>query len=84
MRAVGAFEAKTKLSELLVAVAKGEKIAITKHGKNIAMLVPVQAKTSLTTMDAIHGIQVLRKKIASRGVKFTLQEIQEMKEIGRK
>jgi prevent-host-death family protein len=37
---VGAFEAKTHLSELLERVARGERITITKHGKPIAQLVP--------------------------------------------
>ena len=38
---VGSFEAKTHLSALLERVANGEKITITKHGKPIAKLVPV-------------------------------------------
>lgn len=40
MVTVGAFEAKTKLSELLDRVAKGEEILITRHGKPAARLVP--------------------------------------------
>lgn len=37
---VGAFEAKTKLSELLDRVEKGEEIVITRRGKTIAKLAP--------------------------------------------
>lgn len=40
MTVVGAFEAKTKLSELLDRVEKGEEITITRHGKVVARLVP--------------------------------------------
>lgn len=40
MQTVGAYEAKTHLSRLLDAVAKGETITITKHGVPVAMLVP--------------------------------------------
>ena len=41
MTEVGAYEAKTKLSELLERVARGERIVITKHGIPVAILVPV-------------------------------------------
>jgi prevent-host-death family protein len=40
MTIVGAFEAKTKLSELLDRVEKGEEITITRHGRVVARLVP--------------------------------------------
>jgi prevent-host-death family protein len=38
---VGAFEAKTHLSELLVRVESGEHVTITKHGRPVARLVPI-------------------------------------------
>ena len=38
---VGAFEAKTHLSELLARVEEGEEVTITKHGRPVARLVPV-------------------------------------------
>lgn len=37
---LGAFEAKTHLSELLKQVEEGEEITITKHGRPVARLVP--------------------------------------------
>lgn len=40
MRSVGAFEAKTHLAALLDAVAAGEQITITRHGRPVASLVP--------------------------------------------
>ena len=43
METVGSFEAKTHLSSLLERVSKGERIAITKHGVPVALLVPVDA-----------------------------------------
>jgi prevent-host-death family protein len=39
---VGAYEAKTHLSELLEKVEAGEEITITKHGLPVAKLVPVK------------------------------------------
>ncbi|MGA3399697.1 MAG: type II toxin-antitoxin system prevent-host-death family antitoxin [Acetobacteraceae bacterium] len=44
METVGAFEAKTHLSSLLERVAKGEAFTITRHGKPVAQLVPVERR----------------------------------------
>ncbi len=41
MISIGAYEAKTHLSDLLERVARGERITITRYGVPIAMLVPV-------------------------------------------
>lgn len=46
MITVGAFEAKTKLSELLDRVERGEEIEITRHGKPVARLVKSEAAAS--------------------------------------
>ena len=42
MRAVGAFEAKNKLGHLLDLVEQGEEVIITRHGKEVARLVPAR------------------------------------------
>lgn len=39
---VGAFEAKTKFSELLERVSQGAEVTITKHEKPVARLVPFE------------------------------------------
>ena len=44
MKTVGAFEAKTHLSELLRRVSNGETIQITRRGIPIAKLVPAESK----------------------------------------
>jgi len=43
---VGAFEAKTHLSSLLDRVEMGEEVTITKHGRPVARLVPVNQRAS--------------------------------------
>jgi len=40
MREIGAFEAKNKFGQLLDWVERGEEISITRHGKEVARLVP--------------------------------------------
>jgi prevent-host-death family protein len=42
MREVGAFEAKNKFGQLLDWVEQGEEVTITRHGKEVARLVPVR------------------------------------------
>ena len=51
---VGAFEAKTKFSELLERVSNGEEITITKHEKPVARLVPFEkpSQVELATLFA--------------------------------
>jgi prevent-host-death family protein len=41
MPEIGAYEAKTHLSELLERVRKGERFVITKHGQAVAELRPI-------------------------------------------
>jgi prevent-host-death family protein len=43
MQKIGAFDAKTRLSELLDRTAKGETFEITKHGRPVGRLVPPEA-----------------------------------------
>lgn len=47
MGTIGAFEAKTKLSELLARVSKGERVTITKHGTPVAELIPADERVSV-------------------------------------
>ncbi len=42
MRLVGAFEAKNKLGQLLGLVEHGAEVTITRHGKEVARLVPAR------------------------------------------
>ena len=41
MDTIGAYDAKTRLPQLLDRVARGESLTITRHGKPVARLVPV-------------------------------------------
>ena len=40
METIGAFDAKTRLSELLERTANGESFQITKHGRPVGKIVP--------------------------------------------
>jgi prevent-host-death family protein len=43
METIGAFDAKTRLSELLERTARGEAFEITKHGRPVGRLMPPEA-----------------------------------------
>jgi prevent-host-death family protein len=61
---IGAFEAKTHLSDLLDRVARGEKITITRHGVPAALLVPVtEAAPKMTHKEIVEGMRALRKRV---------------------
>lgn len=45
MTQVGAFEAKNRLGQLLDLVERGEEVIITRHGKEVARLVPPREGT---------------------------------------
>ena len=68
---VGAYEAKTHLSELLEKVEAGEEITITKHGAPVAKLVPVRKEASTEQRTAaITRIQKLATDLSLGGLKI--------------
>lgn len=68
---VGAYEAKTHLSELLEKVAAGAEITITRHGAPIARLVPVKKDASPEERAAaIKRIHKLASGLSLRGLKI--------------
>ena len=67
---VGAYKAKTHLSELLEKVEAGEEITITKHGAPVAKLVPVKKEASAEERAAaIRRIQKLGAHLSLTGLK---------------
>lgn len=80
METVGAFEAKTHLSQLLDRVERGETIAITRHGEPAALLVPARPVTGkLPHAEIVAGMRELRGR-----VKPGTMTIREMVEAGRR
>lgn len=61
MSTIGAYEAKTHLSELLDRVERGERLTITRHGKPVALLVPVPGAPDRTVDEAIQDILAERR-----------------------
>jgi prevent-host-death family protein len=70
MLTIGAFEAKNRLSELLDAAENGKEIMITKHGRPVAKLVPVETFDRTKAREAIEWLKDFRKKHPLRGLKI--------------
>jgi prevent-host-death family protein len=54
---IGAFDAKTKLSEILRKVEQGERFTITKRGRAIADVVPTQHRDQRRVREAVEALR---------------------------
>jgi prevent-host-death family protein len=70
MKEIGAFEAKTKLGQLLDWVEAGEEVIITRRGKAVARLVPPGSATvdRERTRAAVTRIRAMRKGVTLGGL----------------
>ena len=59
---VGAYEAKTKLPELLERAASGEEITITKHNQPIARLVPAARRSKVDLQELFVQMDEIRRR----------------------
>lgn len=66
MSEIGAYEAKTHLSHLLERVERGERITLTRHGRPVAMFVPVEEKPAVAQV--MDELRKFRKGRTLRGV----------------
>jgi len=57
MNAIGVYDAKTQLPELLDRVSRGERFVITKHGRPVAELVPAGADRAPDIKQIIQQMQ---------------------------
>ncbi len=78
MLKIGAYEAKTRFSELIKKVAQGEQVIITKNGIPVAIIKPVSSTTREDVKRAISMIREIR-----RGQRLKDIKIRELIEEGR-
>ena len=79
---VGAFEAKTHFSQLIERALHGEEIFITRRGKPVAKLVPVEdLQNSESAREAVKRIRVLAKEMKLG--QFHWEEWKNYRDIGR-
>ena len=63
MEHVGAYQAKTHLPRLLDRVARGESLVITRHGRPVARLAPIQHDDSERAHQAAERIAERRMRL---------------------
>jgi prevent-host-death family protein len=59
---VGAFEAKTRLAQLLERVRRGDRVVITHRGTPVAVLVPPEELERGQVAEAIRKLDALRAR----------------------
>jgi prevent-host-death family protein len=79
MQTIQASEAKTHFLRILDDVERGESVIITRHGKQVARLIPEAEIDRERVQRAIDGMRALRQRIG----KASLEEILSMRDEGR-
>jgi prevent-host-death family protein len=80
MNTVSAYEAKTHLPRLLRAAERGETVVITRHGKPVAQLGPVQDRRREEIAEVIERM----KRARAQRPRVTVEEILAARDEGRK
>jgi antitoxin (DNA-binding transcriptional repressor) of toxin-antitoxin stability system len=82
---IGAHDAKTRLSELLDRVERGEEIVITRHGRAIARLSRVTPGHDVAAARAAaEALLALGRAIAAEHGPFTPADWRELRDAGRR
>ena len=79
MSQIGAFEAKTHLSELLDRVEAGEELVIARRGRPVARLVPVADANQQRAAEAVKRLRALRRGATLGGIDW-----RELRDAGRR
>ena len=74
-RKVGAFEAKTHFSALLLNAERGETIIVTKKGKPVAQLGPIkEASPARSAKEAMKHLLSIRTKPGKKTIRQLIDE----------
>jgi len=73
----GAFEAKNRFSELLDLVLQGKEIVITRHGQEVARIMPLQGTGRTEARRAVEAWRKARQtvRLNANGARTTLREL---------
>lgn len=83
MQTISLFDAKNRLSALVDLVEDGAEVTITRRGKPVARLVPVET-CATQSHKAVAELRSLRETIAARGERFTWDELKAFRDEGRR
>jgi prevent-host-death family protein len=68
---VSAYDAKTHLPKLLERTERGERFVITRHGKPVAQLVPIETGDAEQLRQALGRVAGLRERAALQGMRMS-------------
>ena len=80
MRKISTSDARTRFSALLDEVARGETVVITKRGRPVAWLTPLEVPDRRSAIAAAGTLRDLRKRVG----RATTEEIIQMRGQGRR
>ena len=80
MKSVTALEAKTRFGELLERVMKGEEVAITRHDKVVARLIPDGQPSLDEVTSAVDGLLALQEQTRKYAGSRTPEDWETLKE----
>lgn len=63
MTTIGAYDAKTHFARLLDEVAEGKSVTITRHGREVARLVPSVPEVARPTEEVIAALVAARRGV---------------------
>ena len=71
---IGAFEAKTKFSQIIEKAEQGEDFIITRRGKPVAKIIPFRQEPEMTRKEAMDQLAEMRKLYRGKPGSFNIRE----------
>ena len=71
---IGAFEAKTNFSQLLARAEGGTNFIVTRRGKPVAQIIPVEKEQEMTFKEAVEKLKEFRKLYRGKPGSFNVRE----------
>ena len=82
MSTIGAYEAKTKFSELLDRVEKGERVTITKHGRPVAEIIPARKHDPERAAEGFRRMRELAREVKLDDLKW--EDLKKVRDEGKR
>ena len=70
---IGAFEAKTNFSKIIEKAEQGQDYIVTRRGKPVAMILPLEREPEMTWEEAINGLMEMRKYYRGKPGSFNIR-----------
>jgi len=71
---IGAFEAKTHFSQIIDRVEKGADYIVTRRGKPVAKIIPIEQKLEMSWEEILVKFKELRKNYRGEPGSFNIRE----------